>query len=86
MGEVARSTADRQFQSQVRGLLQPCTSMLFLVVDRVAPDTAITCLRRYGGTVLTPSLSRDQERELHTALRGEGQPVAVSASGSWPSC
>jgi uncharacterized membrane protein len=79
MGKVARSVVDRQFQSQVRDLLQPGTSVLFLLADRGTPDEAMARLQRYGGTVLTSSLSEDQERELHRALHGERRPVSVPA-------
>jgi uncharacterized membrane protein len=78
MGKVAKSV-DQEFQSQVRDLLQPCTSVLFLVV-RGSPDEAVARLQRYGGTALMSSLSED------IALPGERQPVTVSDSRSWPSC
>jgi len=82
MSKVANSAVDPEFQTQVRDLLQPCTSMLFLVVDRGTADEAVERLQRYGGTALTASLSEDQERELHVVLSGERQPVSVSASVS----
>ena len=40
MGKVTKSGIDREFQDQVRGMLQPGTSALFLMVEKVTPDKA----------------------------------------------
>jgi uncharacterized membrane protein len=74
MGKVEKSGIDMEFQRQVRDLLQPGTSALFLVVEKVTPDKAVEALSKYGGTVLKSSLSKENERELQDALHG--QPVA----------
>jgi uncharacterized membrane protein len=74
MGKVEKSGIDKEFQRQVRDLLQPGTSALFLVVEKVTPDKAVEALSKYGGTVLKSSLSKENERELQDALHG--QPVA----------
>jgi uncharacterized membrane protein len=73
--KVAKSGIDREFQVQVRDLLQPGTSALFLLVDGTAPDRVVEPLQRYGGTVLKSPISKDQERALQAALQGE-QPLA----------
>jgi uncharacterized membrane protein len=78
MGRVTRTGIDRQFRDQVRDMLEPGTSALFLVVDRVTPDRAVEGLRRFGGTVLKSSLSKQDEQELQEALYGP--PVQASAS------
>lgn len=70
MGKVAKTGIDKVFQEQVRDMLQPGTSALFLVVDKVTPDKAVEALSRYGGTVQKSSLSKDQEKELQEALHG----------------
>src|SRR5215472_6411129 len=72
MGKVAKSGIDREFQDQVRGMLQPGTSALFLMVEKVTPDKATEALSKYGGTVLKTSLSKEGERELQEALHGGG--------------
>jgi uncharacterized membrane protein len=77
MGKVERAGIDREFQEQVRDLLDPGTSALFLVVDRVTPDKAVEALRKYGGTVLKSSLSKQAEEELQEELHGSKQPVAA---------
>jgi len=72
MGKIEKSGIDDEFQDQVRGMLQPGTSALFLVVEKVTPDKAIAALSKFGGTVLKTSLSRDTEAALQEALHGEG--------------
>ena len=71
MGKVEKSGIDRAFQDQVRDMLKPGTSALFLVVEKVTPDKAVEGLRQFGGTVLKSSLSKDAEAELQEALHGE---------------
>ena len=70
MGKVAKSGIDSQFQDQVRGMLTPGTSALFLMVEKVTPDKAVEAMSKYGGTVLKTSLSKDGEKELQDALHG----------------
>jgi uncharacterized membrane protein len=70
MGKITKSGIDKSFQEQVRGMLQPGTSALFLMVEKVTPDRAVEGLSKYGGTVLKTSLSREGESELQDALHG----------------
>src|SRR5437764_12776802 len=70
MGKITKTGVDKQFQDQVRGLLQPGTSALFLMVEKVTPDKAVEAMSKYGGTVLKTSLSKDDEKELQEALHG----------------
>ena len=79
MGKFAKSGIDKQFQDQVRGMIQPGTSALFLMVEKVTPDKAVEAMSKYGGTVLKTSLSKDGEQELQDALHGE------APAGSEPS-
>jgi len=74
MGKITKSGIDKQFQDQVRGLIQPGTSALFLMVEKVTPDKAVEGLRKYGGTVLKTSLSKEGEAELQAELGG-GKPA-----------
>jgi uncharacterized membrane protein len=74
MGKIEKSGIDKTFQKQVRDMLKPGTSALFLVVEKVTPDKAVSALSRYGGTVLKSSLSRETEQQLQDALHGA--PVA----------
>jgi uncharacterized membrane protein len=71
MGKVTKSGIDRAFQEQVRGMLAPGTSALFLMVEKVTPDKAVEALSQYGGKVLKTSLSKEGEKELQDALHGD---------------
>ena len=72
MGKFAKTSIDKQFQEQVRGMLQPGTSALFLMVEKVTPDKAVEAMSKYGGTVLKTSLSKQDEQDLQEALHGTG--------------
>jgi uncharacterized membrane protein len=80
MGKITKTGVDKQFQDQVRGMIQPGTSALFLMVEKVTPDKAVEAMRKYGGTVIKTSLSKEQEQELQDALHGEGTEGTESAS------
>ncbi len=71
MGKVAKSGIDNAFLEQVRGMVKPGTSALFLMVEKVTPDKAIDAMSKFGGTVLKTSLSKDGEKELQEALHGK---------------
>ena len=77
MGKLTKSGIDKAFQDQVRDLLQPGTSALFLVVEKVTPDKAVEGLSRFGGTVLKSSLSKEAEAELQEALHGAPAPAST---------
>jgi uncharacterized membrane protein len=76
MGKVSKLGIDKEFEEQVRELLQPGTSALFLVVEKVTPDKAVEALSQYGGTVLKTSLSKEAEKELQDALHGQEEVTA----------
>lgn len=79
MGKITKSGISKEFQEQVRGMVKPGTSALFMVVEKVTPDKAVEALKQYGGTVLKSSLSKDAERELQAELSGR---AAAGASAS----
>ncbi|MGH3175998.1 MAG: DUF1269 domain-containing protein [Streptosporangiaceae bacterium] len=72
MGKITKSGVDKAFQDQVRDMLKPGTSALFLMVEKVTPDKAVEAMSKYGGTVLKTSLSKDGEADLQDALHGGG--------------
>ena len=76
-GKIEKTGIDKQFQEQVRDLVKPGTSALFLVVEKVTPDKAVAALEQFGGTVLKSSLSKDAEAELQDALHGESPAVTA---------
>jgi len=70
MGKLAKTSISKEFQEQVRDMVQPGTSALFLVLEKVTPDKAVEAMSKYGGTVLKTSLSKETEKELQDALHG----------------
>jgi len=71
MGKVTKTGIDKAFQDQVRDMVKPGTSALFLVVEKVTPDKAVEAMSKFGGTVLKSSLSKDAEKELQAELQGK---------------
>lgn len=71
MGKVEKAGIDKAFQRQVRDMLQPGTSALFLVADTGAAEKTIDALSAYGGTILKSTLSAQAEAELQRELHGE---------------
>jgi len=76
MGKLAKTSIDKQFQDQVRDMLKPGTSALFLMLEKVTPDKAVEAMSKYGGTVLKTSLSKQDEKDLQEALHGGGEAAA----------
>lgn len=70
MGKLQKAGIDKQFQDQVKDMVKPGTSALFLVIDKVTPDKATAAMSKFGGTVLKSSLSQSAEAELQSALHG----------------
>src|SRR5690242_12741713 len=77
MGKFTKTSIDKQFEEQVRGMIKPGTSALFLMLEKVTPDKAVEAMSKYGGTVLKTSLSKQDEQELQEALHGT--PAGASA-------
>jgi uncharacterized membrane protein len=76
-GHLGAKGIDKAFQEQVRDLVQPGTSALFLVVEQATPDKATAALSQYGGTVIKTSLSDEDTAKLQEALSGQQTPAAV---------
>ncbi len=70
MGRISATGIDEDLGDEVRRMLKPGTSCLFLVVEHVRPEVAVESLRHYGGTVVTSSLSGQAEADLQDALSG----------------
>ncbi len=51
-GAITKTGIDKEFQQRVRDMVNPGTSALFLIVDKITPDKAIAALSEYGGTAL----------------------------------
>jgi uncharacterized membrane protein len=72
LGAIEKAGIDKEFQHQVREMVKPGTSALFMIAEKVTSDRALQALSSYGGTVLKSSLSTDAERQLQEALHGDG--------------
>src|SRR5258708_25213730 len=72
MGKITKSGIDKEFQDQVRDMVKPGTSALFLMIEKVTPDKAVEAMSKFGGTVLKTSLSKENEAALQDALSGTG--------------
>jgi uncharacterized membrane protein len=75
MGKFTKTSIDKQFEEQVRGMIKPGNSALFLMLEKVTPDKAVEAMSKYGGTVLKTSLSKETETELQDALHGDETAV-----------
>ena len=76
MGKMSKGAINKEFEEQVRDMLKPGTSALFLVVEQVTTDKAVGALSQFGGTVLKSSLPKETEDELQAALHGEQAAAA----------
>jgi len=78
-GKLEKAGIDKEFQQQVRDMLKPGTSALFLVLEKATPDKATAAMSKFGGTVLKTSLSKESEQRLQEALHGAetAEPVGV---------
>ena len=85
-GAIEKAGIDKEFQQEVRDMVQPGTSALFMIAEKVTSDKAVEALAAYGGRVLKSSLSSDAERQLQEALHGSagatGGSVAASAASA----
>jgi uncharacterized membrane protein len=68
--KLERSGLEREFQDEVRDLVRPGTSALFVIVERISPGRAIDALSAFGGRALSSPLSKDAEAELQAVLQG----------------
>jgi uncharacterized membrane protein len=77
-GALRKSGIDEDFERQVREMVKPGTSALFMIVEKVTSDKALEALSHYGGQVLKSSLSHDAEARLQEALHGQAPQAPAS--------
>ena len=63
-GHLEKSAVDKQFQEEVREMVKPGTSALFLVIEKATPDKAVAAMSKFGGTVLKTSLSEGRRPRI----------------------
>jgi uncharacterized membrane protein len=56
------------FSEEIRKLMQPNSSAIFLLLRRASPGEVIPRLVPYGGTLLETSINRDEQAHLQDAL------------------
>jgi len=61
------------FVKQLAQEMKASSSALFVLITRVTPDRVIPEVRKFGGTVLHSSLSKEAEARFQHALREQGQ-------------
>ena len=84
MGKVEKTGIDNAFRAQVRDLVRPGTSALFLIVERASPDKAIAALSRFGGTILKSSLSEEDETCAPGGVARRRRHHGMSTTGTRP--
>src|SRR5262245_53938338 len=67
-GHMGEHAIDKEFQEEVRDLVKPGTSALFMIIEQATPDKATAALSKYGGTVVKTSLSDEDTAKLQEAL------------------
>jgi uncharacterized membrane protein len=70
-GKIEKSGIDKEFQEQVREMVRPGTSALFLIIEKATPEEAVAALGRFGGTVLKSSLTEEDQKRLQEELSGK---------------
>jgi uncharacterized membrane protein len=81
-GLATKLGLSEDFQRQVRDMLQPGTSALFMIVDKMTVDKTLEALSAYGGTVLKSSLPKEVEQEIQEALHGRTTAEAGTEAGT----
>ncbi len=71
MGKISKSSIDNGFRDQVRDMMTPGTSALFMVLEQMTTDKTLAALSPLGGTVLKTSLSEADQKEIQDALHGD---------------
>jgi uncharacterized membrane protein len=69
-GKFEKNGIHRGFQQQARDMLGPGSSVLFVLADGPGPGPVLDAIDGFGGTVVSSSLTRQQESGLQEALYG----------------
>ena len=67
-GKAADMGLDEEFRRRVQDVLQPGSSAVVLIFNKVTADKALEALAPYGGQVLRTSLTKEAEEEITKAL------------------
>lgn len=69
-GKLADIGINDQFMKDLGATFKPGSSALFVLVREATPDKVLEGLKKFKGTVLQTSLTKDKEEELQKALEG----------------
>lgn len=69
-GKLADIGINDQFMKDLGATFKPGSSALFVLVREATPDKVLEGLKKFKGTVLQTSLTKDKEEELQKALQG----------------
>lgn len=70
LSAIEEAGIDRAFQDEVREMLCPGTSAVFVVAEGAGPERAADALRDLEGSVVAAALTPDGERDLRRRLQG----------------
>ncbi len=69
-GKLADIGINDQFMKDLGETFKPGTSALFVLVRKATPDKVLEGLKKFKGTVIQTSLTKDKEEELQKVLGG----------------
>jgi uncharacterized membrane protein len=67
-GKLADIGINDQFMKDLGETFKPSTSALFVLVRKATPDKVLEGLKKFKGTVIQTSLTKDKEEELQKVL------------------
>ena len=67
-GKLADIGINDQFMKDLAETFKPGTSALFVLVRKATPDKVLEGLKKFKGTVIQTSLTKDKEEELQKVL------------------
>ena len=68
VGSLADAGIEEDFVREVGSALEPCTSALFVLVEKSQGERGIATLKKHGGKVLETSLPEWKEEKLRNLL------------------
>ena len=69
-GKMADIGVNDKFMKELGQTFKPGTSALFVLVRKATPDKVLEGLKKFKGTVIQTSLTKDKEEELRQVLEG----------------
>ena len=84
LGKIEKSGVNRAFQQQVRDMVTPGSSALFMLVSGTDPERALALLSSFGGQVVEVPLSDESTLAVCDQMRRYRPDIVITHwSGSW---